>query len=185
MGYIFDPDELMGMTRSVIGRPLGEMVAELGRQLEERHPDHILRDRQWVFNNAGGAMGQMMVFHASLSEYLIIFGSNTGTEGSSGRFWADDWFMMLEGEHWSSREGELEKHVTRPGEVNILRRGQIKQYRLPDRAFALEYARGVIPAMMPFGLADTLSSTLDFITLYKTMKLYTGAVIGNLLRGKI
>jgi C-8 sterol isomerase len=138
-----------------------------------------------VFNNAGGAMGQMLILHASITEYVIIFGTPNGTEGATGRFAADDWFIMLEGEHWCYGPGDLDRVVTRPGEVSILRRGESKAYRLPDRAFALEYARGNIPMMLPFGFADTFSSTLDFRSLWRTMNLYTRAVVKNLAHGKI
>ncbi len=185
MGYIFEPADLHAVARRAVGKPMKEMVAQIGAELEERYPGHIEKKREWIFNNAGGAMGQMLIFHASLSEYLIIFGSATGTEGCTGRFLAEDHFMMLEGEHWSYAEGEFDKHVTRAGEVTILKPGQVKQYRLPDRAYALEYARGAIPAMLPFGFADTFSSTLDFPNLYRTVRAYGSAVVGNLLRGKI
>lgn len=185
MGYIFDPEVLHEVARSALGRPLPDMVEHIGAELERRYPGHIVRHREWVFNNAGGAMGQMMVLHASITEYVIVFGSNTGTEGASGRFAADDYFMMIEGEHWSYAEGALEREVTRAGEMTMLRRGESKAYRLPDRAYALEYARGNIPLMLPFGFADTFSSTLDFKSLWRTVRVYTKAVVGNLARGKI
>ncbi len=36
----------------------------------------------------------------------------------------------------------------------------------PEKAFRTrsEYARGLLPTLIPFGLADALSSTLDFKT---------------------
>jgi len=39
--------------------------------------------------------------------------------------------------------------------------------------------------MLPFGLADVLSSTLDIPTFYKTVKIATREMVGNLLIGKI
>lgn len=51
------------------------------RALRVQFPEHVLRDPPWMFNNAGGAMGSMMVLHCSLSEYVIIFGTAVGTEG--------------------------------------------------------------------------------------------------------
>lgn len=58
----------------------------LTKYIWTRYPGHILPDEdlQWVFVNAGGWMGSMCVLHASLTEYLILFGTAVDTGGHSG-----------------------------------------------------------------------------------------------------
>ncbi len=185
MGYIFDPDTLHGIVREAIGQPVPHMIADLREALSERYPGHILDHDQWIFNNAGGAMGQMLVLHASITEYVMIFGSPIGTEGHSGRFYAKDFFFILEGEQWAYAEGDLERRVYRPGDLHVLEPGTAEGYKMPEACYALEYARGIIPAMLPFGFADGLSSTLDVSALARTVGVYTRAVLGNLARGKV
>ncbi len=185
MGYIFEPDHLHEVVKSVIGQPLPQMIDDIKAQLNARYPGHILMDSRWIFNNAGGAMGQMLVLHASITEYVMIFGSPIGTEGHSGRFYAKDFFFILEGEQWAYAEGDLERRVYKPGDLHILPPGTAEGYKMPEACFALEYARGAIPAMLPFGIADAMSSTLDVSSVGRTFGVYTKAVVGNLLRGKI
>jgi len=159
---------------------------------------------EWVFNNAGGAMGAMYVIHASITEYLIIFGTPLGTEGHSGLHPADDYFHILVGEQWAFEPGALDLERYRPGDVHLMRRGVAKQYKMHEGCWAMEYARGTcrhflplplphmcfyaagwIPLMMPFGLADTFTSTLDFTTLYHTVRITGREMLKNILLGKI
>lgn len=80
--------------------------------------------------------------------------------------------------------GEYEPEVYPAGSVHHLRRGEVKQYKMPESCFAMEYARGWIPPMLFFGFADGLSSTLDFPTLWKTTYITGKLMIGQLLRAK-
>lgn len=126
-------------------------------------------------------MGSMLVLHCSLVEYVIIFGTPLGTEGHTGRFMADDYFTILAGEQWAFEAGSLKKEVYKPGDQHLMPRGVAKQYRMPDGTWALEYARGNILSMLPFGFADALTSTLDFHSLGNTIYISAYGVIRELL----
>ncbi|OAQ64423.1 ERG2/sigma1 receptor-like protein [Pochonia chlamydosporia 170] len=185
--YIFDLDELHDVSKRGVakyGNDTRAVVKYIVDDLHKTHGAHINLQEEWVFNNAGGAMGAMYILHASITEYLIIFGTAIGTEGHTGRHTADDYFHILVGEEWAYVPGEYEPEVYPPGSVHHLRRGEVKQYRMPDKCFALEYARGWIPPMLFFGFADGLFSTLDYPTLWRTTDLTARQMVGNLLRGK-
>ncbi len=55
-------------------------------KLRDMYPGHILpmSDMEWIFVNAGGWMGAMCVLHASLTEYVLLFGTAIDTSGHSG-----------------------------------------------------------------------------------------------------
>lgn len=76
------------------------------------------------------------------------------------------------------------QEVYGPGDQHHLPLGVAKQYKMPDQCWALEYARGNILSMMPFGLADLFFSTLDPVALVQTVKVSGGYMLQNILRGK-
>lgn len=186
MSYVFDPDALHACARLGVGLTGDAMFDAVTAAVRERWPEHVVdRPRRWIFNNAGGAMGQLTLLHASLSEYLIFFGTPIGTEGHSGRYTTEVWDFVMEGEMWCYIEGETKRASYGPGDAAYLGAGVAKGYRIPDHSWMLEYARGPIPMMLPFGLADTALSTLDVRSFGRTLREYGALTVGSLLRGKI
>ncbi|KAM4056166.1 ERG2 and sigma1 receptor like protein [Hirsutella rhossiliensis] len=186
--YIFELDHLQDLAKRGIaqhGNNTKGVVQYIVSELKDKAPAHVNLEEDWVFNNAGGAMGAMYIIHASITEYLIVFGTAVGTEGHTGRHTADDYFHILSGTQLAYVPGEYEAEVYPQGSVHHLRRGDVKQYKMPEGCFALEYARGWIPPMLFFGFADGLSSTLDLPTLWKTTRITGREMILNLFKGKI
>jgi C-8 sterol isomerase len=112
--YIFDQNVLQGIAQKNIqlySNDTHALVRSVVQDLEKEYPGHINVKEEWVFNTAGGAMGQMWIVHASITEYILIFGTDIGTEGHTGRYLCDDYFIILEGEQWSQRPGDLHRMV--------------------------------------------------------------------------
>lgn len=181
MAPIFDPKVLHQVARASLPLPIAEKVKFIHAELSQRYPGRIVERPEWVFNVAGGAMGQLCLLHASLGEYVIIFGSPLGSDGHTGRFRATDWFTILDGEQQAFEEGALVAEIYRPGDQHVMPAGVAKGYRTLPNTWALEYARGNIPSMLPFGLADSVTSTLDLKSVAKTFRMYGQATVKNML----
>ncbi|KAL1959723.1 hypothetical protein VTO42DRAFT_1309 [Malbranchea cinnamomea] len=188
--YIFNVDELRELAQDSIARHPNNITAllyDLNGSIREKYGEqHVMPfttdESQWVWSNHGSAMGSFIILHASITEYLIFYGSPLGSEGHSGLHLADDYFTILSGYEKRYLLGELEPTIYRPGETNHLPRGVSSHYAL--EGWALELAQGWIPSMLPFGFMDTFSSNLDFPNFWRTVVLTAKAMGKQLLVGK-
>jgi len=186
--YIFDPPELHRLAQKAIeshGNDTRSVVNYIVADLHAKHPNHINLNEEWMFNNAGGAMGAMYIIHASITEYVIIFGTAVGTEGHTGRNSADNYFNIIYGTQTAFIPGTFEPEVYPQGSVHYTKRGVVKQYKMDEACFALEYSRGWIPPMLFFGFADGFTSTLDVITMWRTAWVTGYEMVTNLAIGKL
>ncbi|KAK6524946.1 C-8 sterol isomerase [Arthrobotrys megalospora] len=191
--YVFDPVRLQEICKESIelygdespnyNRTL--LFNDLAARLQKEYPKYVAEIKwdEWVFNNAGNAMGAMVLLHASVSEYLIIFGTPLGTEGHTGIHMADDYFTILSGHETFFYAGEVETRVFKPGDQNHMKRGDKAQYALTG--FALELAQGCIPCMLPFGFLEAVTSTMDYQSFGRTVWITARHMGQNLLQGKI
>jgi len=174
MKYLFDPEVLSKIAKAHVDLPLEQKFNAIAGDLDKRYPGLIETQPTWFFSNAGGAMGQTALLHASVREDVSFFGSPTESGGHSGRYsFVDQYAFVIHGTMWCYSEGDLKKKEYRPGEVGFLGRREAKGYRLVNDGWILEYVRGSILTMLPIGFADTLFSTMDYTNLIRTIRIYS------------
>ncbi len=162
------------------------MVEQCIEELAATYPEHIDTSLDWIFSLTSGAVGTMKILHASISEYVLIFGTPVGTEAFSGRYPLDIHDFVLSGQMWTYTERDsLTRHEYGPGDHAVLERGQVKGFRLPDACWMLEYARGFLPAALPVVLGDVVFSAVDGRTLFKTLQMYVRLAGRELMHGKV
>jgi C-8 sterol isomerase len=122
-------------------------------------------------------MIQMKLYYASTSEYIMIWGTPIGSEGHSGRHFTGFWDTVIDGETWYYAEGQFEKTVYKPGDRIYVGPGQARAMNFTNGVWAVEYARGYIPASMPFGVAEEILICVDYLTVVQTFSLYTDLIM--------
>lgn len=67
--YIFDPPRLHDLSKRALATHGNDTRSVVSYIVDELHSgptsSHVNLDEEWIFNNAGGAMGAMYIIHAS------------------------------------------------------------------------------------------------------------------------
>jgi hypothetical protein len=172
----FDPDIVHKCAMECIGMPKPEMFDAFAKALAVHYPNVLDFSQPWIYSIAGGAMIQMKLYYASPTEYIMIWGTPIGSEGHSGRHFSGFWDTVIDGETWYYGEGQFEKTIYKPGDRIYVGPGQARAMNFTNGVWAVEYARGFIPASTPFGVAEELLICWDLLTALQTLSLYTDLV---------
>ncbi|KAK0056765.1 sigma non-opioid intracellular receptor 1 [Biomphalaria pfeifferi] len=182
--YVFDEKSIAAISRKHVDNAAGPnknisyAYNKVLEDLRTKYRGHILPDDnlQWIFMNAGGWMGSMCLLHASLSEYVLFFGTAVDTTGHSGRYWANISDTILTGTFYQWREGTLNRITYKPGDTVFHGVGEATAVSWTAGTWMVEYGRGFIPSTLFFALADSFFSTTDFLTVYYVFRVYAKAM---------
>ncbi|XP_067658667.1 sigma non-opioid intracellular receptor 1-like [Haliotis asinina] len=176
--YLFSDEVVSKIAKKYIGQDPKTSFPKIIKDFQRQYPGHILpdEDMQWIFMNAGGWMGAMCILHASLTEYVLLFGTAVDTVGHSGRYWANISDTILTGSFRQWQEGQLKSTVFEPGDIVYHPIGTAASVSWSHGTWMVEYGRGFIPSTLTFALADTFFSTTDFVTLFYILRIYAKAM---------
>ncbi|KAK2741240.1 C-8 sterol isomerase [Myotisia sp. PD_48] len=146
--YIFDIEKLQELAKASIERHpnnVTSLMSDLNLALREEYgSQHVLPfstdESKWIWSTHGSAMGAFIILHASVTEYLIFYGTPVFSSGHSGLHMADDYFTILSGYEKGYFPGQLEATTYLPGDVNHLPRGKTIHYAMDGWALELAQA---------------------------------------------
>ncbi|KUH67620.1 isomerase [Mycolicibacterium novocastrense] len=166
MRYLIDPDVLHGVAAQLVGLPTGELTSRAVELLAEAYPDLIdAEPGRWVASKAGGILGKVRFVYFSPREYIVIFGSPTGTQGFSGRYKRVQIHKFLMAGRIDSYDLESDDSAAMtllPGERTCLDKGQARGLTIHPGSWHIEYGRGAVATTLPFAMVDTLLVSLEW-----------------------
>lgn len=165
MTYKIDPDVLHKVAKQVVGLPVDEILSRTVELLADEYPDLISpTPGRWVGSRAGGILGKVRFLYFSAREYIVIFGSPTGTQGFSGRYQRVEVHKFLLAGRIDSYDIESDDTTATtllPGEHACMEKGQARGLTIHPGSWHLEYGRGAVVTTLPFAMVDTLLVSLE------------------------
>jgi len=167
MSYRFEPDLLHEVAKQVADLPLenGELITRAIQLLAADYPGYIdPTPGRWVGSKAGGILGKVCFLYFSPREYIVIFGSPTGTQGFSGRYkQVEIHKFLLAGriDSYDLETDETKPMTLMPGEHACLEKGRARGLTIHPGSWHIEYGRGAVVTTLPFAMVDTLLMSLE------------------------
>lgn len=168
MTYRIDPDALAGVAQEIVGLQLPdeELIQRTVEALSVAYPDLIDRvPGRWVGSKAGGILGKVRMLYFTPREYVVIFGSPTGTQGFSGRYKRVDIHKFLlagQIDSYDLESDDTSSMTLRPGEHTHMAKGHARGITIHPGSWHIEYGRGATFTTLPFAMIDTLLLSLEF-----------------------
>jgi sigma non-opioid intracellular receptor len=186
--YRIDPEALAKIAARLAGEQLQgvELIERAVESLAAEYPDLIEPGPgRWVGSSAGGILGKVRFLYFSPREYVVIFGTPTGTQGFSGRYkHVDIYKFLIAGriDSYDLEADDLEPMTLRPGEHTVLARGTARGLTIHPGSFHIEYGRGAVATTLPFAMVDTLLHQLEFESVRRSTVEFGKLVAGRVRR---
>ena len=187
MAYRIDPDVLATVAKEVAGQSLpgGELVHRAAELLAAAYPDLIEpTPGRWVGSKAGGILGKVRFLYFSPREYVVIFGTPTGTQGFSGRYkHVEIHKFLISGRiDWYDLESDdIAPNTLMPGDHTRTARGHARGMTIAPGSFHIEYGRGAVATTLPFAMVDTLLVSLELESVRRSTAEF-GRLVANSVR---
>ncbi|KUI01624.1 isomerase [Mycobacterium sp. IS-3022] len=168
MVYKIDPAVLHKVAQQVVGLPVegGELITRAIELLADEYPELIDPEPgRWVGSRAGGILGKVRFLYFSPREYIVIFGTPTGTQGFSGRYKRVQIhkFLLAGRIDFFDLESDNTAAITLlPGEHTCTEKGHARGLSIHPGSWHIEYGRGAVVTTLPFAMVDTLLVSLEF-----------------------
>lgn len=164
--YRIDPDALGKIASEVVGLQGDDLINEAIRLLAAEYPGLIdPTPGRWVGSKAGGILGKVRFLYFSPREYLVIFGSPTGTQGFSGRYKRvriHKFLIAGQIDSYDIESNDTTVMTLRPGEHTCMEKGRARGITIHPGSWHIEYGRGAVATTLPFAMVDTLFVSLEF-----------------------
>lgn len=177
-GKKFDEKVLLTIVQNSLDEPEENRLTFILKELNATYntPD---QPHFYLFNG-GNAHGLIGLLYASLTEYVIIYGTPLHNGGHSGRYLMTVRDFIYRGKVCIAAPCNIEGREVFPGELTVLPWGSAHHYAMEANTWMIEYGYGFTPSALPFMLLGTVA-TGDIIGAASLMWGYTKQIVRNLL----